>query len=359
MRIAGVDAAVDVLPTTGTIVAELVMVVRRRRALLMIAVGAFTGIIVPGPLDAQHGADRIQPNDNRRPSGATRGDTVTLRLEARNAMWYPHGDDGPGVIMPSFAEVGGAARIPGPLLRVRSGTEARVTLTNSLRDTLIVHGLYARNSPPSTDTLPITLAPGEQRSVTFRLEAPGTYYYWGTTMRRAPRLPHARGRAAHGRHRGRRRDVACCHPRDRIFVVGMWTDTVHRSGVHRTRVLAVINGRSWPNTERLDAAGGRHGAVARDQLRRRDLHPMHLHGFYFRVDARGDGHVDLELAPDARRLAVTESMNAGAHDAAHLDSGARRQLALPLSRVPSTSSVALRSDWSPPMRDMAIMPRTE
>jgi FtsP/CotA-like multicopper oxidase with cupredoxin domain len=39
---------------------------------------------------------------------------------------------------------------------------------------------------------------------------------------------------------------------------------------------------------------------------------MHLHGFYFRVDARGDIWKDTLLAQSAQRLAVTESMNSGA-----------------------------------------------
>jgi FtsP/CotA-like multicopper oxidase with cupredoxin domain len=37
-------------------------------------------------------------------------------------------------------------------------------------------------------------------------------------------------------------------------------------------------------------------------------HPMHLHGFYFRLDSRGNGLTDTIYASDARRLQVTESM---------------------------------------------------
>jgi FtsP/CotA-like multicopper oxidase with cupredoxin domain len=33
---------------------------------------------------------------------------------------------------------------------------------------------------------------------------------------------------------------------------------------------------------------------------------MHLHGFHFRVDARGDGIRDTVYAPERRQLAVTE-----------------------------------------------------
>jgi manganese oxidase len=40
-------------------------------------------------------------------------------------------------------------------------------------------------------------------------------------------------------------------------------------------------------------------------------HPMHLHGFYFRVDGMGDGVVDTLLAPADRRMAVTEIVGPG------------------------------------------------
>jgi FtsP/CotA-like multicopper oxidase with cupredoxin domain len=42
-------------------------------------------------------------------------------------------------------------------------------------------------------------------------------------------------------------------------------------------------------------------------------HPMHLHGFYFRVDAEGNAlsNVDSLLAPSQRRMAVTETMKFG------------------------------------------------
>ena len=53
----------------------------------------------------------------------------------------------------------------------------------------------------------------------------------------------------------------------------------------------VINGQSWPHTERLAYTVG-------DTVRIRVInaggavHPMHLHGFYFNVDSRGDERTD-------------------------------------------------------------------
>jgi FtsP/CotA-like multicopper oxidase with cupredoxin domain len=66
-----------------------------------------------------------------------------------------------------------------------------------------------------------------------------------------------------------------------------------------------VKGRSWPHTERLTYDVG-------DTVRWRVVnaspraHPMHLHGFYFHVESRGDGMRDSAYAPARQRMAVTE-----------------------------------------------------
>ena len=72
-----------------------------------------------------------------------------------------------------------------------------------------------------------------------------------------------------------------------------------------------INGRSWPHTERL-AYGV--GETVRMRLINASggVHPMHLHGFYFRVDSRGDELADTVFAPESSpRMVVTERLPAG------------------------------------------------
>lgn len=252
--------------------------------------------------------DRVEPNDNRRPAGVLRQGVLQLKLQARVAMWYPDGDESPGTPMPAFAEEGKVARIPGPLVRVPSGTEAEVSVVNSLRDTLLVYGLHTRGNAGSPADAPISLAPGERRSVRFRLDRAGTYYYWGTTTRRAFNFRIREDAQLTGAIVVD--DSASRARNDRVFVIGMWTDTVGRSMLRRQLVLAVINGRSWPHTERVQHTVG-------DTVRWRiingsaDLHPMHLHGFYFRIDGRGDGTRDTTYADSARGMAVTESMQGG------------------------------------------------
>jgi FtsP/CotA-like multicopper oxidase with cupredoxin domain len=252
-------------------------------------------------------AERVTPNDNRTASGVMREGRLELRLDARLGMWHPDADDGAGALTPAFAADNAAPSIPGPLVRVRAGTTVHVMLRNSLRDTLRVQGFHDRTASPAND-VPLVLAPGAAHEVTMRLDEPGTYFYWGTTTRRALSFRTLEDAQLTGAIVV---DGANEPQTDRILVLGMWTDTVHRSGLHRKRVLAVINGKSWPHTERFDHTVG-------DTVRWRvinasgDLHPMHLHGFYFRVDARGDGQRDTVYAPSARPMAVTEMMGTGA-----------------------------------------------
>ena len=77
---------------------------------------------------------------------------------------------------------------------------------------------------------------------------------------------------------------------DRVIVIALWTRTPHPGGLVFTGDVLrfTLNGKSWPNTERLAYTEG-------DSVRFRIIntsgavHPMHLHGFYFNVESRGDG----------------------------------------------------------------------
>lgn len=213
--------------------------------------------------------------------------------------------------MPAFAEVGHQATIPGPLLRVRAGAEVEVSIRNALpTDTLIVHGLQDRNGvrPIASALEGVRLAPGEQRLLRFRLITPGTYYYWGTTTKRD--VTWRTGEDSQLTGAIVVDSLVMHHENDRILVIGLWTDTVARAYYPRRRILAVVNGRSWPNTQRLHYTVG-------DTVRWHvinasgDNHPMHLHGFTFRVDSRGDDMLQSSFTPSAADRVVTESMSPG------------------------------------------------
>jgi FtsP/CotA-like multicopper oxidase with cupredoxin domain len=260
------------------------------------------------PLDRAPREDRVRINDNRSAAGVLRGGDLTLRLEARVGEWRPDGDDRKGALIQAFAEPGKRPSIPGPMIRVRAGTRVTVTIRNSLPDsTLIVHGLHDRPLTGAADS--IEIRPGETREVRFRLDAPGSYYYWATSTHR-PFSHRTRDDSQLGGA------IIVDGPgdspaRDRVLVIGLWADTVggapHQPG---DRALLVINGRSWPATERLRYQAG-------DTIRWRvinassDIHPMHLHGFYFQVNRRGDAKVDTAYAESRRRLVFTEFMRRG------------------------------------------------
>jgi FtsP/CotA-like multicopper oxidase with cupredoxin domain len=92
-------------------------------------------------------------------------------------------------------------------------------------------------------------------------------------------------------------------------LITQWADASIRASFDPDLSM-MINGRSWPHTERLGYAEG-------DTVRWRVVnatgihHPMHLHGFHFRVDARGDQFGETIYPPAERRLVVTETLDVG------------------------------------------------
>jgi FtsP/CotA-like multicopper oxidase with cupredoxin domain len=254
---------------------------------------------------------RIAINDNRSAAGTQGAGTLTIALEARRGMWHPDRETDPGVEVKAFAVEGGPLQIPGPLIRVREGTEIRARIRNSLDETLVLHGLYTRpGSEKSAEA--VSIPPGQARDVGFAAGTPGTYYYWGastpdTTLAQRDRIDSQ----LVGAFIVDARDAAPAN--DRVLVMSTWPA---RTGLQNPAQPAiavgrmVINGRSWPNTERLSYKVG-------DTVRMRlinaggAVHPMHLHGFYFNVDSRGDERADTRFMDASPRMVVTERLAVG------------------------------------------------
>jgi FtsP/CotA-like multicopper oxidase with cupredoxin domain len=245
----------------------------------------------------------IQFNDNRAPAGRLARGVLTVALEARLGVWHPLGDDRPGVPIFAFGEAGKSLQDPGPMLRVKVGTEIRARVTNRSGATLVVHGL-ARRVVAAMDSL--VVPPGETREARFVADAQGTYYYWASARGesfedRTYQDAHLNGALIV--------DPAGAAPKpDRVFVVERWmSDGEPAKWPNVLHELFTINGRPWPYTERLTYDVG-------DSVRWRvinasnDVHPFHLHGFYFRVDAHGDLQRDTVYWPAQRRMDVTEPL---------------------------------------------------
>jgi len=256
-----------------------------------------------GPLAAFTGkrADlrHVVPNDNRRPAGSLRGGVLTIRLEVRTGVWFPEGPRGDSVVAPVFAEEGKPPQVPGPLIRVPTGTTVEATVRNALPDsTVYLHGLYTR--PAGKDSI-VQIKPGESDTIRFAAGAPGTYFYWADAgLQDSARVEREQLAGALVV------DSLGAQPDDRIFVINIWGDRKPDDTTRYGNALA-INGLSWPHSERITATVG-------DSLRWRWInasgrfHPMHLHGFYFRLDAVGNALRDTAYSKERRQLAVTQLM---------------------------------------------------
>jgi manganese oxidase len=268
--------------------------------------GAAAEPVVSGVESSSGGATvvpRIVPNDNRRPAGRFSDGVLTLRLDALEGMWHPHGDDTGVIRIGAFAEEGGPPRIPGPLIRVPVGTEVRTTVRNALGRPLAVFGLGAERGLSGDSVL---IEPGATTEFRFLADRPGSFYYVGRTEHRG--VP---GAPLNGSLHGA---IVVDPPGtsvragDRIMVISSWFsfDTTTVSYLSNDAVLTV-NGLAWPQTEVVEATQG--DTLQWRWLNLTDLpHPMHLHGFHFRVDGKGDGVQDTVYTPDRRWLAVTEAV---------------------------------------------------
>jgi FtsP/CotA-like multicopper oxidase with cupredoxin domain len=257
---------------------------------------------VAAPAAAQTGAATVPPSvithDNVRPAGRFDNGVLSVSLRVGVGRWSPEGQASPSRDIEAFGEEGQALMVPSPLIRARVGTVVKVSIRNTLGAPMRVHGLCDR---PGT-CQPLTIAPGTSGEAQFKLGAAGTFHYWATTTDQP--LPTRDG--ADSQLGGVIvADDAGVDSRERIFVVGI----IRRDPGVRGTELAVMNGRSWPLSERLRHAVG-------DTVRWRVVnlslvaHAMHLHGFYFDVESTGDGVTDTRRVAGASR-AVTERVTPG------------------------------------------------
>lgn len=239
----------------------------------------------------------VQANDNRTPAGVLSHDTLRLRLSLRLATWRPEADSGAAIEVAAFAEDGRAPRIPAPLIRVPTGTVIVATVRNLLPDSTITLRGLAPHPDTSSDT--VRIRPGDSTTVRFAAGAPGTYLYAAGTGSFVDTLDERETTGG-----AFVVDPVGGSPPDRIFVMNIWG---HLADSVTYRNALTINGRSWPWDERIDATVG-------DSIRWRWVnatgrtHPMHMHGFFFRVDSHGNARSDSVYPDSARRLAVTEVM---------------------------------------------------
>ncbi|MBY0491753.1 MAG: multicopper oxidase domain-containing protein [Gemmatimonadaceae bacterium] len=252
--------------------------------------------------------------DYRVPAGTRVGDTLRVAFNIQEVGWRPEGATGADLPAYAFVEVGKPARVPGPLLRAPSGTVVRVTLRNTLGVSLMVFGLQDHAAGKGTDS--VALAPNATRTVSFTVTAAGSYYYYARVR---PAVQHPTAPVPDEWASGEKQEGplvgalivdarGSTPPRgERILLITRWLDDDDPRVHHDPSFKMMVNGASWPNTERLRYTVG-------DTVRWRVInataaqHPMHLHGFYYMVTARGDGMLDTLYAPGQARRVVTEML---------------------------------------------------
>ncbi|MFI5229074.1 MAG: multicopper oxidase domain-containing protein [Gemmatimonadales bacterium] len=255
----------------------------------------------------------VRPNANTARAGVLHDGVLTVALEAKNSTWRLDGPDHPPMTIEAFSEPGKPPLMPGPLVRAPMGTEIRLSIRNSLLVPLTFFLPAAVRGGPDRFSArdSVVVAPGAVGLLTTRASVPGNYIYRATTpsgTSKAWKLAGLLGGALVIDSAGP------TPPRDRVFVIMQamdsaftaYTDSSNGDLQHAppgiARILYTINGSSWPNTERIAATVG-------DSLHWRvinatyDLHPMHLHGFYYRVDAYSGA-----FAPAPGAMVVTQLM---------------------------------------------------
>ncbi len=276
------------------------------RATPLVAALGFGALLLPPIPSADPPLPVIAHNDNRQPAGRAGGATLGVDLEVRMGAWHLLGREKAAGEVLAFGEIGGTPSIPGPLLRVPHGTTMRVRVTNRHAKPIVVHGLSSRRLAV-LDTLLVPA--GGSAEARFAADVEGTYYYWAAEA--------GTGFGDRLFHDSQLYGVFVVDPAgaapapDRIFVIGEWVNGKNSDGTPDfNNAFLVVNGRPWPHTERLAYQQG-------DSVRWRllnptpNVHPMHLHGFYYRVDARGDLQRDTLYWQAQRRMVVTELMLPG------------------------------------------------
>jgi manganese oxidase len=244
------------------------------------------------------GPPEVVANDNRVAAGTSTGDTLTVQLVVQRARWHPEAPDGPFADVEALGEEGKSPSIPAPLLRVRTGTFIAATVRNALPDSTVWLRGFATRPMAKPDS--VAVPPGESRTITFAAGAPGTYVY-GAEVGHVD-FDNIERETTGGAFIV---DSVGSTPNDRVFVMNIWGDK--KDSLYRNAVA--INGKSFPHTETIEATTGDtvHWRWVNATIR---PHPMHLHGFYFKVLSRGRMRVDTLYTAQQQRTAVTEFMDA-------------------------------------------------
>jgi FtsP/CotA-like multicopper oxidase with cupredoxin domain len=246
------------------------------------AFGATADAASPVPGNGTFGRlDGIASSDGMVSGGSRSGHTLHIALVARWGMWYPDGPRTMGLPIEAFGEAGRSLQIPGPLVHVPLGTRVVASIHNQLPHDLTIRGLASGSAASQAI---ITVPRGATRHVAFTLDRAGMFYYYGSDFGEGLASRFASDAELSGAIVV---DRPHAPPIDRVFLLSIYAPVIEPTvGPNFLYALETINGRSYPATEHLSYERGQHvrwGIANVSGM----THPMHLHGFYFRVDRPG------------------------------------------------------------------------
>ena len=270
-------------------------------AALLLATALFQESVTPPPARLPlprpvANAPIAQANDNRQPAGTLANGQLTLSLDIVESAYRAEGDHDPIVRALAFAETGKAPQVPGPLLRAPLGTVVHLTVRNR-SDSAVMLGGLRQSLPASRDTLHI--AAGARREITFKLDKVGSFFYWAALE----------GLSTFGDRYWLDSQLTAAlivdapnvspSANERIWLITEWFFQPPK--VREFESALTFNGKAWPYNERLTFTQG-------DSVHFRIInaagvvHPLHLHGFYFRVTRHGGTGADTMVAASRQML---------------------------------------------------------
>lgn len=252
------------------------------------------------------GSEEIAINDNQKPAGEFRNGVYYLHLEAREGYWYPESKEGAPVKIKAFAEAGKPLQVPGPLVRVPEGTEIKISIRNGIKGPLTVYGFTTRLYRPHIRKDSIVIKEGATKELSFNAGPAGTFLYTAKDSTDTLIPAQAATPFLHSQLYGAfivDPQTEPIDPKERILMIGMCGV---RSNSQEVLTKYVINGLTWPYTERLHY---RQGERVNWRVINASIlgHPMHLHGFPFVVKSFvfGTANKDSMIPEERRREVVT------------------------------------------------------
>ncbi len=256
--------------------------------LIVLGLASFAAVYCEASAGVDLLLPRIAANTNQHAAGTLSDGGLAVELEIREGAFFPEAESGPSLPVFAFAERGKQLQVPGPMIRIPQETSIHVTIHNMIAKDVLIHGLHTR---PGKNDDTFAVAAGATRDLTFSAGAPGAYYYWATAGGDTlGGRPYKEDSQLHGAFIV---DPTGTVAPDRVFVIGMWRD---RQLPQESFDVPVINGKSWPYTERLEYPVG--SDVRWVWLNPSgNVHPMHMHGSYFRVLSAGDAEQSNPVPP--------------------------------------------------------------